>query len=221
MPGIAHALMNLGWAAMRPGDNQTATRYLSEALAIYRQADNRHQVAMVLSGLGEAALREGKYDKAVELLEESLERRVELGDKWGIGVCHGSLGWAALAQGDLGLAGDHFRQSLQVRSEIGDKGGISWCLEKLAETAILSEQDEHAARLFGAAAGLRASILSVIDPADQPEYNRKVELLRQRLGDDIFKSQWSEGESLGMEGAVTLALSEADQSPPVKKATNP
>jgi non-specific serine/threonine protein kinase len=219
-PGIAHALMNLGWAAMRPGDNQTAEHYLSEALAIYREADNRHRIAMVLSGLGEAALREGKYDKAVELLEESLEWRVELGDKWGMGVCHGSLGWAAMAHGDLLRAGEHFRKSLKLRSDIGDKGGTAWCLEKLAEMAINSGQDEQATRLFGAAAELRASINSVIDPVDQPEYHRKVELLRQRMGDDRFKSWWAEGESLSLEEVMAYAISEAEELPSAKKVNS-
>jgi hypothetical protein len=67
-------------------------------------------------------------------------------------------------------------------------------------------QTEKAARLFGAGAALRASIRSVIDPADQPAYNSKIRSLRRELGKERFKTIWYEGRTLTLEQVVAYAL---------------
>ncbi len=67
-------------------------------------------------------------------------------------------------------------------------------------------QAEKAVRLFGAGAALRASIGSVIDPADQPEYESKITSLRAKLGEERFAAVWDEGRALTLEQAVAYAL---------------
>jgi predicted ATPase/Tfp pilus assembly protein PilF len=165
--GTARALISLGWAALRPGDNPLANDRLEEALAISRELGDTRSIGFELSGLGEVALRQGDYSRATRLLEESLELRRQVGNKWGVGVSLGTLGWVAIRQGDWKRAVSWLCESLEVRQEIGDKGGSAWCLERLAEVALAQGQAEKAVRLFGAAAALRASIGSVIDPVDQ------------------------------------------------------
>ena len=86
----------------------------------------------------------------------------------------GSLARAALRQGDFPQARALLSESLSLRREIGDKGGIAWCLEREAEMAADEGKAERAVRLCGAAASLRASVGSAIDPADQPEQRRVV-----------------------------------------------
>src|SRR5687767_6155971 len=98
----------------------------------------------------------------------------------------GSLGWVALRQGDLPRLRTTLAESLALRLETGDRGGVAWCLEKLAEAAALplwqrparGAPDQpapapadlrRAARIYAAAAALRAPVGSVVDPADQPE----------------------------------------------------
>ena len=73
-------------------------------------------------------------------------------------------------------------ESLEVRREIGDQSGSAWCLERLAEVALAQGQAEKAVRLFGAGAALRASISSVIDPVDQPEYDSKIFVVAKEIG---------------------------------------
>jgi hypothetical protein len=97
-------------------------------------------------------------------------------------------------------------ESLEVRREIGDQSGSAWCLERLAAVAMAQGQTEKAARLFGAGAALRASIRSVIDPADQPAYKSKIRSLRRKLGKQRFTKTWDEGHALALEQAVAYAL---------------
>jgi predicted ATPase/class 3 adenylate cyclase len=206
--GTARALISLGWAALRPGDYQLANARLEAALAISRKLEDTRSIGFELSGLGEVALRRGDYGRATKLLEESLELRRQLGNKWGVGVSLGTLGWVAIREGDWKRALSRLGASLEVRQEIGDKGGSAWCIERLAEVALAQGNPEKAIRLLSAAGALRISIGSVIDPADQPEYQNRRAALREKLGQEQFTALWEEGRKLTLEQAITYALEE-------------
>ncbi len=203
--GIARALISSGWAALRSGDYQLANTRLEEALTISRDLGDARSIGFELAGLGEVALRQGDYARARRLVEESLELRRQMGNKWGVGVSLGTLGWAAMREGDWDRAIAWLGESLEVRQEIGDKGGCAWCLEHLAEVAMAQGQAEKAARVFGAAAALRDSIGSVIDSADQPDYERTVAALQAELGDVAFTAAWTEGSRSTWEQAIAYA----------------
>ncbi len=222
MLGVADGLMQLGWAAMRTGDYGQAESRLEEFLTHSREIGHISFHSFALAGLGELAVRQGRYERAAHLLEESLAARREQGDKWGMGTVLGSLGWVALRQRDFNRMHAWLEESLRVRMEIGDQSGIAWCLEKLAEAAFLQGQTarspsrleafRQAARLFGAAAAQRAPVKSVIDPADQPEYDRNLAHLRATLDEAAFAAAWAEGRALTLEQAVAQALSEPGAS---------
>jgi predicted ATPase/class 3 adenylate cyclase len=204
--GIARSLISSGWVALRSGEYGLAKMRLVEALALSRDLEDTRNIAFELSGLGEVALRQKDYVRAAQLVEESLELRKQLGNKWGVGVSLGILGWIAMREKKWDRATARLGESLEVRREIGDQSGSAWCLERLAAVAMAQGQTEKAARLFGAGAALRASIRSVIDPADQPAYDSKVLTLRKELGKERFTTIWDEGRSLALDQAVAYAL---------------
>jgi predicted ATPase/class 3 adenylate cyclase len=204
--GIARALISLGWVSIRSGDYLLANALLEEALALSRELGDTRSMGFELSGLGEVALRQGDHARATQLLEESLELRRQLGNKWGIGVSLGTLGLVALRARDWDRALSLLSESLEVRREISDKGGCAWCLERLAEIASAQGNSERAVRLLSAAAALRVSIGSVIDPADQVEYQKQRAALRAELGEERFSTIWNEGRALTLEQAAAYAL---------------
>jgi len=204
--GIARALISLGWISLRTGEYPEANARLGEALSLSRELGDTRSMGFEHSGLGEVALRQGDYGRARRLLEESLDLRRQLGNKWGVGVSLGTLGWVAIRQGDWDRALAYLRESLEVRQEIGDRGGSAWCLERLAEVALEQGGPEKALRLLSAAAALRISIGSVIDPADQEEYQNRRLALRAQLGGERFTAIWNEGRSLTLEQAIAYAL---------------
>ena len=204
--GIARALISSGWVALRSGKYVSAKARLTQALALSRDLGDTRHIAFELSGLGEVALRQQDYVRATQLVEESLELRRQLGNKWGVGVSLGILGWIAMREEKWDRAMARLGESLEVRREIGDQSGSAWCLERLAAVAMAQGQAEKAARLFGAGAALRASIKSVIDPADQPAYDSKILSLRKELGKERFTVVWDEGRALALERAVAYAL---------------
>jgi hypothetical protein len=98
-------------------------------------------------------------------------------------------------------------ESLVIRRDIGDRGGLAWCFEKLAELALEKAEMPRAARIFGAAASLRASIHSIVDPADQPHYQALLGQVRLALGDEIFAALWAEGQAMTLDQIIAYALS--------------
>jgi hypothetical protein len=155
-------------------------------------------------------LRQGELDKSTELLETSLALQREIGERWGAAASLGSLAWVAILQGDFWRANALLRESITIRREIGDKGGLAWCFEKLAAMALLQNEMPRAARIFGAAAALRASIHSIIDPADQPHYDSMIGQIRGSLGDEIFATLWDEGQATSLDDLTVYAVSASE-----------
>jgi predicted ATPase/DNA-binding CsgD family transcriptional regulator len=208
--GIGQIHMQFGWAAMRTGDYQSVKGHLEEFLSSAKQTGDKTSLAFAYSGLGEVAVRQGEHEHATSLLEKSLTLNHERGDKWGIGTNLGSLGWVALRLNDYRKMRSFLSESLSIRMEIGDKGGTAWCLEKLAEADFLNGQLQESANIFGCAAALRSQIGSVIDPADQPEYQRIITGLKTALGEKTFDSAWAYGTAMPLEAVINLALSEPE-----------
>lgn len=208
--GISDILMQFGWAAMRTGDYAGAKRYLEEFLALAREMGDKESLTYALSGLGEVALRQGQFQSAGSLLDQGLELSRARGDKWGSGTLLGSLGWLALLQSQFKKMRENLKESLSIRLEVGDRGGIAWCLEKLGEASKLEGEFQKAINILGCAAALRSPIGSVIDPADQPNYERILNELRTTLGTEAFDAAWSEGKVMQLEDVIDLALSEPE-----------
>lgn len=220
--GVADMLMQLGWAHMRMGHYDQVAPLMEEALALFRAIDDMSHIGFTLSGLGELAVRQGQYERAIHFLDESLAIRREHGHKWGMAASLGSLGWVALRQQDFKRMRAILEESIAIRVEVGDKGGIAWCLEKLAEAKVQQSRFQDAARIFGQAEALRAPIRSVIDPADQPEYDRIISGLRSALGEKTFAALWAEGAALRLEEAIDWALSDpaaSSETPQAEKET--
>jgi DNA-binding CsgD family transcriptional regulator len=217
--GIVHALWQLGYHRISSGADRQAVEYFAEALPLSRQLVDQSITAVILSGLGEVAVRQGNFQEAAALEEESLTLRKEIGEKWGISVSLGNFAWIAIHQGEYEKAEKLLVESLTLRRNFLNWGGIAWCLEKLAKINLLYGQKktqqpipaffQRAVRLFAAAHALRAPVGSVIDQADQPEYERDLATLRKRLGEELFSAHWQAGEFTPLDDILEEALAES------------
>jgi len=204
---IGAVYKDLGWSAMRTGDFPQAQIYLEKSLALTQETGDKTNLNFAYSGLGEVAVRLGQFERASALLKKGLSLSRELGDKWLEATILGSLGWVALRTRNMDAMRNYLSDSLSLRIRLGDQGGIAWCLEKLAEAAVLEKQDQKAVTLFASAAALRIPIHSVIDPVDQPEYERNLSGLRSKLGQKVFDARWEEGKGMPLSDGVAYALS--------------
>jgi non-specific serine/threonine protein kinase len=213
----------LGYYEVSRGNYARAEPYFTEALSLARDKGESFALDIILSGLAECALRQGDYDLAAVFEEESLLMRKASGEKWGIAVSLANFAWIAINQNDLEKAGTMLMESLTLRHEIQEPGGMAWCLEKLAKINILvgqrksgpprTEYYRRAVQLFGAAEALRKPVGSVIDAADQAQYNLDLETLRKTLGSEVFSRLWFEAENMPLEEVIAMARTGLAEEP--------
>src|SRR5204862_7042365 len=97
-------------------------------------------------------------------------------------------------------------QALDKVRALGDRQGIALCLEGLASFAGGQGEALRAARLWGAAEGLREVIGSPLSPADQGKYEQDIAVARAQVNEAEFTSAWASGRTLAMEPAIAVAL---------------
>jgi hypothetical protein len=91
---------------------------------------------------------------------------------------------------------------------------VAECLEGLAWAAAEHGLRALAARLFGAAEGLRrAGGIYAAPPGERAEYEGALAAARAALGEAAFAAAWAEGARMTMEQACTYALQD-DEAPP-------
>jgi non-specific serine/threonine protein kinase len=205
--GIATALFNLGNAARTQGDFVAARTYYEDCLALSRTLDHRALIAIALKSLGLVAFHQQDYMEARHAAEEALRLLQEIGDRSNAAFTFSNLGAVARKLGETGQALDYFRQSLQLMHELGHIRGTFMGLEAIA--SLLVDLDEHLAstvHLLGAAAGLRQKANLPVPPSEQPEFDRILTHLHQRLDDATFSTTWETGQTNPLAQVVAEAM---------------
>jgi tetratricopeptide (TPR) repeat protein len=199
----ASALGGLGIATAAI-DPDRARALLLESASLFAATDDAWGEAIVLGALG--WLDTGRGDFTEERLFEraySLARHVDND----IATAHAATNLAELHLG-LGRSEDA-REALDVALTAYDAvrlyDGLSYGLEAAAGLASSEGRSEEAARLLGAADGLRHEVGVPIWGARLTRFEAQVASVRAALGEDLFDSSWSEGRAFDYESALEHA----------------
>jgi non-specific serine/threonine protein kinase len=193
---------NLGELATLTGDYARAARLFEQSLAYYGQAGDRWAVADVTGNSGWLLfLRGGDPQRAAALLEQSVATMVELGTTYTLALRLCQLGDLLWAQGLCADAVARYWQSCELLRELHHRGQLATLLESLAWAA----QGEGAARLLGAAAGLRRAEGTPPAPRDAGRRQERIAALGETLGADEVARQLALGESFGVAQAIAAA----------------
>jgi DNA-binding CsgD family transcriptional regulator len=111
----------------------------------------------------------------------------------------------AIVLGEPELAERDIHDALSCAAEIHGYLGISDTLECLAAVAVDARSHREAARLFGAAHGIRQRMGPVRFKVWDAGYEASVEAVRDALGDKDFDVAWAEGAALSTEDAIAYA----------------
>jgi predicted ATPase/class 3 adenylate cyclase/DNA-binding SARP family transcriptional activator len=205
--GIARSLYSLADMADDGGDLPTAYRLFEKCLDIHRETGNRESAALAANALAGVAQRQGDWGVAEALGKENLAVSREIGQKTVIASSLLHLGNGARARGEREVARACYHESLTAWRELDHKGGIATSLEAFG--ALLDqEQPVRAARLFGAAAGLREALGTRGRPVRLPAYSSSVVSVRTALGEEAFATAWAEGQEMPLDDAMKYALEE-------------
>ena len=111
----------------------------------------------------------------------------------------------AIAQGEPEQAERDAHDALTMAASLQAYLGISDILECLAALAGDAGSHREAARLFGAAHGIRQRMGEVRFKIYDAGYEASVAALRDAMGEKDFDSAWAEGAALSTEEAIAYA----------------
>jgi predicted ATPase/DNA-binding SARP family transcriptional activator len=210
----------LGSIAYRQGDTEAARVDWEEAREIARAQENPSDLPDVLIHLGRLACLKGECTEARNLCEEALAMAQEMSREDLVRPSTMAAAWMALgevayAEGDLAAARTAYRQSLgqwqewqwtEALPKCGPKVHIASCLDGLAKVAAKEGQPARAARVFGAAAGLRGSLDVCLPLPDAAAWERAIAAVRAALGEEAFTAAWEAGQAMPLQDAIAFAL---------------
>lgn len=205
---VAYTLMGLGNVCTDRGDFENARPYYQQALDIFREARTTHGELLALGNLGSVQLRQGNHAEARPYFEAAvtLSREAEYPDGEATYII--SLGEVFQRSGEFERALDCYGQALRLAQKLGSKQHTVNALETLA--TLLDERGDlaKAARLYGCTETWRARIRTKRPDIEQRAYERRLTALRAALGEATFAEQWTAGEALPLETALTEMLAE-------------
>jgi tetratricopeptide (TPR) repeat protein len=201
--------MNLGISLHEQGKYEQADALYEESLRRCREMGSRQIVLRVLNWSAISAMEQGNDVEATRLFEECIGQAEALHDGDELGRARHYLGVIALGRGEYRRAEDLFLEGLTLRRRQGMPYGMAANLERLGQLHAALGQLPAAARLLGAAAGLRAGINSPIPPREQPAHDRTTATLRAAMGEAAFSAAWNEGTVMDLEWIIKEAGSGA------------
>jgi predicted ATPase/class 3 adenylate cyclase len=202
---IARALRPVGYRALRDFDFAAARSCFSEGLELFRQLNQPLYVAERLSDLGHVERLSGNTAVARACYEESIRLFREIGRPDRCATPLTDLGHIAHREGQHREALDCLSEALTQFSRMKSPWAVASVCAVLASIAHSQGQLVRAARLFGAAAGLRAAVGAPLPEVDRRQFETDLEAVRNFLDPATFDAAWAEGHAMTFEQVVTYA----------------
>ena len=169
---VARALNSVGFAAWLSGDCPRTVELCEATLQTFRELRDVEGVAWSLLNLAACALYMGNLHRAEERLDECLAWSRSGGFREGIAWSLNLLGLLLRKRGSDALAESALQDSLRLHWELGDRWRTASVLEALGGL-------RRDPRLFGAAAGLRATLGTPIPPVERPQVETDLAVVGQ------------------------------------------
>ena len=187
-------------------DFKAAHEYSERATALLRESGNQWGFSMSLLGLGMTAKYLGDYAEAGKQFSACLPMFQEIGDRHRVNMCQSELAHIERYEGHYDKALGMYRNTILEWQRLGHRAAIAHQLECFAQIAKVQEQEQRAARLFGAAEALREETEIPMTAVERVEYDRELADLRSNMDDKSFVLGWAEGSAMTLEQAISFAL---------------
>ena len=215
--GAGHALNCLGVIALHRGDTDAASALFLEALGRFRALDDAWSVAVTTTNLGWIAETNDALDEAQAWYDESSQIWEAVGDEHGLARSMADAGRIVRRQGKAVQAATRLQGALRVFERLGDRRLVAACLLELAAVATQRRRRDLAARLVGAAEGLRDVLHTPAWPQERELEERILAELARTMDAASRRRGRAVGRTLSVEDAVELAEC-GTWPPPVRRA---
>jgi predicted ATPase len=210
---LAYAYQALGLAENSAGNIAEAEEAHRESLRLFERAGGEPDVATALSNLGTCALLRGDAEGAMALAREAIRLAENASAAFVVAASSVTLADALARRGQMRAARERAEVALNIAAEINDYERLAESLEVAANVASLDAKHETAAKLLGAAEGLRERCGAVPAPAARSfllEFERK---LLSAMEEGRFDSLRLTGRSLNARFAFAAAKELLQQMP--------
>ena len=198
------ALMGLGHAVSRQGDQRRARALYEEGLALAHAVGYKTSSAVLLNYLGEVARAEQDYAQAEVYCRHSLQLYHELGDKASASGVLANLGHVRY-QHQEAQAATYFAECLEIGQVLGHTLLMANALDGLSAVALTQGQPQPAVRLLSAAAALPVRLLAISRHRRSDRVSQRLATMRTQLGPTTFEAVWTAGQALPLDQASAEA----------------
>lgn len=143
----AGALRARGLISQAAGDLPSARTQLGEAIDLFRELDDRPQLAETLRVRGFLELFGGSLTDAEWLFGEAAGLFTELDDRRGLGYIEQHRAWMSFLAGNIAVAEEHLRRAADTLEELGDRAGVGWAFGLLAYVEFFNRRFKEAEEL--------------------------------------------------------------------------
>lgn len=198
--GMATALVHAGMAASKQHKYDDASALYKQALSIYVEQKNDHQVALTLTKMGNAKLHSSKYPEAIDLYNEAIDILKDLNDEVALANLYGNIGLIHGLQGNYFLALKSQMVALRICERLNDDFRIAGICSNIGVIYNELQNYDEALKMFQRALNIRieandqaAESVLLVNIGnvyqEQKKYNEALEVhlralhLREKIGD--------------------------------------
>ena len=193
-------------------DHDRLREQLEESCARWRELGDDPGMQLALGSLGALELFTGNLGRARSLLRDCRDTAHRIGAPGTLALTACLQGFIARAATDVAAATRQFRFALRGAQAVGDPFVMAYSLEGLAWAARAEGDPARAARLLGAAEGLRAIIDSPIAGGNQAGHRAEVIALQDELGTRALRQARTDGRRQPLTEVITAALAPSPQA---------
>ncbi len=204
--GLAMAYANLArWATMN-GDFNESQKYLALLQGLTKDIPGSFQSGLLFLGLAYNARFLKQFESAKKHFEAGRKMFERVGNKSFVTLLTAEIAHTERAMGNYAKAKNTYQKTIKKFQDMGNRPAVAHQLECFAMIAIVEEEPQRAAKLFGAGEAIRALTGHKRTDEEEAEEAQFMSQLRSMLAEAEFNTLWVEGQSMGMEQAIEFAL---------------
>jgi len=209
--GMAMAYGNLArWETIN-GNFQEAEKYIALFLSIMKEGTISFHSGFLNMGMGIGARAQGRFDHAQRHFEEGLRIFSQMSHKGMVVGMKSEIAHTKRAMGDYVEAKKTYVETIRAYQDHGNRPAVAHQLECFAMIAVVEEEPQRAAKLFGAAEAIREATGHKPTDEEQAEEAQFISRLRSMLTEADLNALWAEGKSMILRQGTGQALEQAIQ----------
>jgi len=182
--------------------------WLEEALSLARQLGDQAGEIYVIATYGDLTYWQRDYPQAIAYFENVIQFSEKVGDHYQSLWAQVKMAYAMLRQGNIQKAHTLFADSIQNTQKANMTIALIYAMEGVASLHVNQGQLERAIQLFAWADAMREQIGDHRPPVEQASVERDLAVIHSKLNEADFVKLSTEGSTMTIEQAITLALEE-------------